>query len=78
MVTDVKVPQDFWQDDGMEAVITNWLASDGAKVRNGALIAEIMVEKSQFEITAPADGVLTIGKQVDDIVRKGDVIGKIT
>ncbi len=78
MVTDVKVPQDLWQDDGMEAVITNWLASDGANVRNGALIAEIMVEKSQFEITAPADGVLTIGKQVDDIVRKGDVIGKIT
>ena len=78
MVTDVQVPQDLWQDDEMEAVITNWLASDGANLRKGALIAEIMVEKSQFEITAPADGVLTITKQVDDIVRKGDVIGQIT
>ena len=78
MVTDVKVPQDLWQDDGMEAVITNWLASDGASVRKGALIAEIMVEKSQFEVTAPVDGILTIGKQVDGIVRKGDVIGQIT
>lgn len=78
MATEVKVPQDLWRDDSMEAVITNWLAGDGASVRKGALIAEIMVEKSQFEITAPADGVLTIVKQVDDIVRKGDVIGKIT
>lgn len=78
MVTDVQVPQGLWQDDEMEAVITNWLASDGANLRKGALIAEIMVEKSQFEITAPADGVLTITKQVDDIVRKGDVIGQIT
>ncbi|WP_282130131.1 lipoyl domain-containing protein [Roseobacter litoralis] len=78
MATEVKVPKDLWQDDGMEAVITNWLASDGANVRKGALIAEIMVEKSQFEITAPADGTLTITKQFDDIVRKGDVIGQIT
>ncbi|MGD9866062.1 MAG: biotin/lipoyl-containing protein [Pseudodonghicola sp.] len=78
MATDVKVPQDLWEDDGMEAVITNWLASDGANVRKGALIAEIMVEKSQFEVTAPADGILTIAKQIDDIVRKGDVIGQIT
>ena len=77
MVTDVKVPRDLWQDDGMEAVITNWLASDGSNVRKGALIAEIMVEKSQFEVTAPADGVLTITKQANDIVRKGDVIGTI-
>ncbi|MEX1663733.1 biotin/lipoyl-containing protein [Thioclava sp. 15-R06ZXC-3] len=77
MATEVKVPQDLWQDDSMEAVITNWLASDGAAVRKGVLIAEIMVEKSQFEVTAPADGILTITKQANDIVRKGDVIGKI-
>lgn len=77
MATEVKVPQDLWEDDSMEAVITNWLASDGAAVRKGALIAEIMVEKSQFEVTAPADGTLSITKQTDDIVRKGDVIGRI-
>ena len=77
MATEVKVPQDLWEDDNMEAVITNWLASDGATVRKGALIAEIMVEKSQFEVAAPADGVLSITRQADDIVRKGDVIGRI-
>ncbi|MCR8722697.1 lipoyl domain-containing protein [Frigidibacter sp. ROC022] len=78
MATDVKVPQDLWQDDSMEAVITNWLASDGATVKKGALLAEIMVEKSQFEVAAPADGVLKITRQADAIVRKGDVIGQIT
>ena len=77
MATEVKVPQDLWLDDSMEAVITNWLASDGATVRKGALLAEIMVEKSQFEVSAPVDGVLTITKQTDDIVHKGDVIGQI-
>ena len=77
MATEVKVPQDLWQDDDMEAVITNWLAGDGAVVLKGALIAEIMVEKSQFEVAAPADGILTITRHADDIVRKGDVIGQI-
>ncbi len=78
MATEVKIPQDLWEDDDMEAVITNWLASEGATVRKGALIAEIMVEKSQYEVTAPVDGVLKISRQADDIVRKGDVIGQIT
>ncbi|WP_111735617.1 biotin/lipoyl-containing protein [Roseovarius amoyensis] len=78
MATEVKIPQDLLEDDDMEAVITNWLASDGATVREGALIAEIMVEKSQYEVTAPVDGVLKISRQADDIVRKGDVIGLIS
>ena len=77
MATEVTVPQDLWEDDNMEAVITNWLASDGATVRKGALIAEVMVEKAQFEVVAPADGTLSITRQSDDIVRKGDVIGRI-
>lgn len=77
MTTEVKVPDDLWQDDAMEAVITTWLASDGAQVKKGALIAEIMVEKSQFEVAAPVSGILTITKPADAIVRKGDVIGQI-
>lgn len=76
MATEVTIPTDLWEAD-TEAVITNWLVSDGARVHNGMLIAEIMVEKSQFEVTAPADGTLTIEKQADAVVRKGDVIGHI-
>jgi pyruvate/2-oxoglutarate dehydrogenase complex dihydrolipoamide acyltransferase (E2) component len=76
MATEVKIPGDLWSEDA-EAVITSWLAGDGSQVSAGSLIAEIMVEKAQHEIKAPADGVLKIARQVDDIVAKGDVIGII-
>jgi len=77
MATDITIPSDLWEDDS-EAVLTNWFAGDGARVKAGALIAEIMVTKVQFEIEAPADGLLHISKRIDDIVRKGDVIGSVS
>lgn len=77
MATDIIIAHDLWPEDG-EAVITTWLASDNARVEKNALIAEIMVEKVQYEIFAPASGTLSIIRQVDDVVTKGDVIGAIT
>jgi len=77
MASDIVIPVDLWEED-TEAVITSWLASDGAAVEKGALIAEIMTEKVQHEIEAPEAGTLSIAKQVDDIVNKGDVIGSIS
>lgn len=77
MATDIVIPTDLWEED-TEAVITSWLASDGATVEKDALLAEIMTEKVQHEIEAPVAGTLTITKQVDDIVNKGDVIGTIS
>ena len=76
MAVDVAVPTDLWDGD-QEAVITTWLASDGAAVEADSLIAEIMVEKIQYEIKAPADGVITLVKQADEVVAKGDVIARI-
>ncbi|MET3794077.1 lipoyl domain-containing protein [Aquamicrobium terrae] len=76
MAVDVTIPADLWDGD-QEAVITTWLAGDGAAVEADSLIAEIMVEKIQYEIRAPADGVITFIKQADDVVAKGDVIARI-
>ncbi|ESZ87919.1 MAG: biotin attachment protein [Blastomonas sp. CACIA14H2] len=76
MATEIVIPSDLWEEDS-EAVITSWLASDGAAIDEGALIAEIMVEKVQHELLAPASGTLSISRQVDDVVSKGDVIGTI-
>ncbi|MBL4596419.1 MAG: lipoyl domain-containing protein [Robiginitomaculum sp.] len=76
MTTQIIIPEDLWEEDS-EAVITSWLASDGATVSKGALLAEIMTEKIQHEIESPADGTLKILKQIDDIINKGDVIGTI-
>lgn len=76
MASDIVIAGDMWDGDE-QAVVTNWFASDGATVTEGMLLAEIMVAKIQHEVRAPADGVLTIVSKVDDIVSKGDVIGRI-
>lgn len=76
-MADVKVPTDLWEDDN-QAVITAWLVDDGATVNAGDLLAEIMVEKTQHEITAATAGTIRFTKQIDDVVNKGDVIATIT
>lgn len=76
MSIDIVVPANLWDGDD-QAVVTVWLASDGGQVVKGRVIAEIMVEKTQYEIAAPADGTLKIASNVDDIVEKGSVIGTI-
>ena len=75
-MTDGVVPSDLWEGD-TQAVITTWLARDGAEVRAGDLLAEIMVEKVQFEIRAPESGRLTVLRAADDIVSKGDAIARV-
>jgi len=77
MAVDVTVPTDQWEEE-TEAVVTQWFASEGATVSEGALIGEIMVEKAQLEIHAPAAGVLEIVVPVDGICGKGDVIARIS
>lgn len=76
MATQIIVPSDLWEEDE-EAVVTEWLADDGATVEEGALIAEIMCAKVQYEITAPASGVLRIKEAADAIVSKGSVLGEV-
>lgn len=75
-VTDTLVPTDLWEEEN-EAVITTWFVDNGAAVAKDELLAEIMVETAQHEIHSTADGALTIMKQVDEVVAKGDVIAKV-
>lgn len=77
MATDIIIPTDLWEEDE-DAVITTWLVSDGATVEEGALIAEIMTAKVQYEINAPAPGTVTIKEEADAVVPKGAVIGTIS
>ena len=76
-MTDIIIPTDLWEEDE-DAVITTWLVSDGATVEEGALIAEIMTAKVQYEIYAPISGTVTIKEEADAVVPKGAVIGTIT
>lgn len=76
-MTSITIPTDLWEGDD-QTVITSWFASEGASVSEGALIAEIMTAKTQFEIHAPASGRLHILHDVDAVVDKGAVIGEVT
>lgn len=76
MTSDVRVPENLWEGD-TEGVITAWLVDDGAMVAQGDLIAEVMVEKAQYEIEAPVSGRLGIAKQEDEVVAKGAVIATV-
>ena len=74
----VAIPKDLWEPHGdEEAILVGWLARDGAVVAEGAVIAEIMVDKVTVDVTAPASGRLAIVTPAEARVHLGDVIAKI-
>ncbi|WP_366555153.1 biotin/lipoyl-containing protein [Aquibaculum sediminis] len=77
-MTDIAVPEDLWDANKIpEGIVANWFYSDGAEVPQGATVAELMVEKSSFDITAPATGTLRIVVPKDGTVRPGSVIARL-
>ena len=74
-MTQVIVPHDMWSEG--EAAISAWLYGDQEQVREGDVIAELMVEKSTFEIRSPASGRLAILVSAEASVAKGQVIARI-
>ena len=74
---DITIPTNLWDEDS-DAVITSWLVSEGAAVNEGDLIAEIMVEKVQHEVKAPASGTVSISQPVEAVVAKGGKIGSVS
>ena len=76
-MTEIRVPEGQWETD-QEAALATWLYAAGEYVDAGVTICEIMVEKTSFEVAAPAGGVLNIATAEDDVVTPGQVIGTIT
>ena len=77
-MTDIVIPTGLWDAEVTpEGIVSNWFYADGTKVAKGDVVAEIMVEKSTFDIEAPADGVLTRGVAKDGVIRPGSVIGHV-
>ena len=72
----ITIEKDLWEDD-LEGVITAWLFDDGDRVAAGDVVAEVMVEKAQYEITAGDSGVLSIRVAVEVPVKPGDVIAEL-
>ena len=74
---DVVIPADMWEED-MEGVIVSWLYRDGATIEEGKPICEVMVEKAQMDLIAPAAGILHIKSEADAIVTKGQLVAQIS
>lgn len=70
------VPMDAWDGDN-EAAVTQWFFNNGAQVKQGALLAEIMLDKATIEISAIADGTLTIVAPIETVVQRGDLLATI-
>jgi pyruvate/2-oxoglutarate dehydrogenase complex dihydrolipoamide acyltransferase (E2) component len=77
-VADVAVPEGLWDTQKVpEGIVANWFFRDGGTVTAGATVAELMVEKTTYEITAPAAGRLHILVPKDGVVQPGTVIGRV-
>jgi len=77
-MSDIVVPKDLWDTAKIpEGIVANWFYADGGNVPAGGTVAELMVEKSTFEIAAPNAGRLHIAVAKDGVVTPGSVIGRI-
>jgi len=75
-VIEVVVPSDVWEGDA-EASVNVWFFEDGEMVQDGALLGELMFEKTAVEVRAPQGGTLRIKAPPETVVHKGDVIAVI-
>lgn len=76
-MTPVIIPHDLWDEDDKTGSIVVWLYKDGAEVKEGDLIAEVLVEKVTLELVAPASGRLRIKVEPEVVVNKGDEVAVI-
>jgi pyruvate/2-oxoglutarate dehydrogenase complex dihydrolipoamide acyltransferase (E2) component len=75
-VIPVVIPPDLWEGE-VEGAVSAWLFADGDAVRQGDLIAEVMVEKTSYDVTAPASGRLEIRIRAERPFKRGAVIAAI-
>ncbi|MAW82834.1 MAG: biotin attachment protein [Parvularcula sp.] len=73
---DVSIPQSWWEIEG-DGVVASWLYESGDIVNEGDVIAEVMIEKSSFDLLAPASGELQIVAPVETTVSKGQIVARI-
>jgi pyruvate/2-oxoglutarate dehydrogenase complex dihydrolipoamide acyltransferase (E2) component len=76
-MTELRVPEGLWAEDDKSGSIVVWLYADGAEVKAGDTLAELMVEKVTFEIDAPASGTLRIHVEPEVPVEKGALLATI-
>jgi pyruvate/2-oxoglutarate dehydrogenase complex dihydrolipoamide acyltransferase (E2) component len=76
-MTDVIVPPELWDED-LEGALSMWLVETGDTVAKGDVLCEVAVEKTTFEVVAPAAGKVTVLVQAEAPVKRGTVIARIS
>jgi pyruvate/2-oxoglutarate dehydrogenase complex dihydrolipoamide acyltransferase (E2) component len=76
MSVDITAPQDLW-GEALEGVVLTWIYQDGSIVEQGQVIGELMVEKAQLELVAPASGRLKILAPAEMVFNRTAVLGVI-
>ena len=77
MTKTIIVPMDLWEEDE-EAVLTAWLVDNGSEVTTGQLVAEVMLEKTQYEIFSSCDGIISTVINEDDVISKGSILAEVS
>ena len=63
----------------VDAVVGQWLKSEGDAVSRGETIVELETDKVNLDVTSPEDGVLgQVAHQEGDVVKVGDVLGFVS
>ncbi|MDR5804835.1 lipoyl domain-containing protein [Caballeronia sp. LZ001] len=75
MATEIIIPQIGFEMS--EAILAEWLAEDGAHVKEGDPLYAIEADKSTNEIESPATGTLKIIGRLGETYAVGAVIGII-
>ena len=76
MAIEIKVPP--LGESLVDAVVGQWLKSEGDSVSRGETLLELETDKVNLEVTAEDDGVLgSIARQEGDTVTVGEVLGMI-
>jgi pyruvate/2-oxoglutarate dehydrogenase complex dihydrolipoamide acyltransferase (E2) component len=78
-VIDVRVDEALWGSSMLpEGFVERWFVTDGTLVSRGDRIAEVRIEDSRHEITAPVSGWLLIAAKVNAIVEPGALLARLT
>jgi len=74
---DVPFPTVSQSAPDAEGVLATWFASDGQRVSEGDLLAEVAVDKVDVEVPAPASGVVRLLVGEGDVVKQGTPIARL-
>jgi biotin-dependent enzyme len=75
---DIRVDESLWGSSMLpEGTVERWFVANGAVAAAGAPMAEVRIEDALHEITAPANGRLTIFAAANSVIEPGSLLAKL-